>query len=56
MNNKPKFFQCGCCDHYHRTDFWGDCRQDNERFFISQLDEKFGSDGWEEISQEQANA
>jgi hypothetical protein len=26
------FFACGCCASYHRTDFWGDCREDSERF------------------------
>lgn len=23
---------CGGCDHYHRPDFRGDCRNDDERF------------------------
>jgi hypothetical protein len=27
------FFECGCCGAYHRTDFWGDCRENSERFF-----------------------
>lgn len=24
--------ECGCCDQYHRVAFYGDCRNDNERF------------------------
>ena len=24
--------ECGCCEHYHRPDFRGDCRNDDERF------------------------
>jgi hypothetical protein len=28
-----QFLECGCCGAYHRTDFWGDCREDSERFF-----------------------
>lgn len=26
------FIACGCCGGYHRTDFYGDCREDSERF------------------------
>ena len=26
------FIACGCCGSYHRTDFYGDCREDSERF------------------------
>lgn len=25
------FVECGCCGAYHRTDFYGDCREDSER-------------------------
>lgn len=25
------FYECGCCSAYHRIDFRGDCRDDNER-------------------------
>ena len=24
--------ECGCCDHHHRADWWGDCRDDSQRF------------------------
>jgi len=24
--------ECGCCGGYHRPEFSGDCRDDNERF------------------------
>lgn len=27
------FFECGCCGAYHRTDFYGDCREDSERHY-----------------------
>lgn len=26
------FEECGCCGSYHRSDFFGDCREDSERF------------------------
>jgi hypothetical protein len=32
------FFDCGCCGCYHRTDFWGDCRENSERFDEAPLD------------------
>jgi hypothetical protein len=38
-NNKHKFIECGCCGHYHPIDFWGDCRDDSNRFHIVQLEE-----------------
>ena len=25
------FYECGCCCAYHRTDFYGDCRENSER-------------------------
>ena len=33
------YVECGCCGHYHREEFTGDCRQDNERFTIMDLEE-----------------
>jgi hypothetical protein len=27
-----KLKECGGCDHYHRPEFRGDCRNDDERF------------------------
>ena len=27
------FAECGCCGAYHRTDFYGDCREDGERHY-----------------------
>lgn len=26
------FIACGGCGAYHRTDFYGDCREDSERY------------------------
>jgi len=31
------FVHCGSCVAYHRTDFWGDCREDSERFRFDEL-------------------
>lgn len=33
MNNPEyKWIECGCCGAYHRYDYYGDCRNDEERF------------------------
>ena len=29
---KVSMVECGCCECYHREDFWGDCRTDSQRF------------------------
>ena len=31
------FVECGCCGAYHRADFWGDCREDAERYPVPPL-------------------
>ena len=30
--DEDELVECGCCGHYHRPDFAGDCRNDDERF------------------------
>ena len=32
--------ECGCCGHYHRADWHGDCRADSERFADAEDAEK----------------
>ena len=34
-----KYFECGCCGHYHRVGFTGDCREDSERFTWMELED-----------------
>lgn len=31
------FEWCGGCDHYHRADFGGDCRDDAERYTLDEI-------------------
>jgi hypothetical protein len=38
----PVFVECGCCDHWHRPEFTGDCRDDAERFSTSDLEDRYG--------------
>jgi hypothetical protein len=46
---RPQFYACGICDHYHNALWNGDCRQDDARFFVDQLDNRYGVDGWVEV-------
>lgn len=46
---KPKFIECGCCGCMHPLNFSGECRDDDNRFTLDQLDVKYGVLGWEEI-------
>ena len=33
LNPAPvQMVECGCCEQYHRADFYGDCRNDSQRF------------------------
>jgi hypothetical protein len=34
-----KYIECGCCGHYHREGWYGDCREDSERFSMSYLED-----------------
>ena len=45
-DKKPVFVECGCCGHFHRAEWRGDCRDDAERFTADQLDARFGENGW----------
>lgn len=44
------FYECECCGALHSVEWDGDCRQDNARFFAEELDERFGFNGWTEIT------
>jgi len=40
---KPgRYLECGGCGNYHHESFYGDCRDDDERFYFFQLE---GPDG-----------
>lgn len=46
---RPKFYWCGGCDHWHPSGYTGDCRNDKVRFTAQQLDELYpdeNGDGW----------
>ena len=38
MGRKTTYFECSCCGYYHREDYHGDCRNDNKRFTLDQLE------------------
>lgn len=45
----PKFVECGCCGAYHPAEFYGDCRDDSNRLYADELDERYGGLGWKEV-------
>ena len=40
MEATLRFFECGCCGHFHLMTFWGDCRDDNNRFTYDEMEQK----------------
>lgn len=33
------YIECGGCGHYHRQEWYGDCRDNNERFSMNYLED-----------------
>lgn len=50
----PQYYECGGCGAYHDADFCGDCRQDDGRYSMAELDQRYGEAGWTEIAQSEA--
>jgi hypothetical protein len=55
-NVKAQFYYCGGCGHWHPPEFMGDCRDDANRFTTSELEDRYGSDGFEPVNPEDAAA
>ena len=45
-----EFVECGCCSYMHPKDFYGDCRDDENRFCMDDLDRIYGSTGWIDVT------
>ena len=39
MGNPLKFYECGSCGFFHPATFYGDCRDDNNRFTIEEAEQ-----------------
>ena len=50
---RPTFYDCGICGHLHPVIWDGDCRDDNNRYSVDELDSEFGAFGWDEVSMEE---
>jgi hypothetical protein len=48
-----KFYECGCCGEYHREGYYGDCRNDAERFSYDHLIQYFDPEIMEIIDLEE---
>lgn len=48
------FLECGCCGGLHakESDPHIDCRDDRYRFNFSELDTRYGENGWTELTLE----
>lgn len=49
IGEPPRFYECGICGAMHSADWDGDCRQDDARFDVEMLDERYGINGWTEV-------
>ena len=46
----PAYYECGICSQYHAASWTGDCRQDDARFNVEDLDRVHDVDGWREVA------
>lgn len=46
--NPPQFYECGICNCYHPAEWDGDCRDDDNRYAMDELDEIYGH-YWTEV-------
>lgn len=50
-----RYLECGCCGCYHKEDYDGECRDDNERYNLEELEFFSTTDDFEVVSLEQQN-
>jgi len=48
-----RFFECGCCGCYHKEDYCGDCRNDDERYTLEEFEFFSATDDFEVVSLEE---
>lgn len=50
-----RYLECGCCGCYHKEGYGGDCRDDNERYNLDDLEFFSATDDIEIVPLEQQN-
>ncbi len=40
MKRALRFYECGCCGHFHLDTWYGDCREDDNRYTHEEMEEK----------------
>lgn len=57
MSDPQKIIECTVCGEYHRLEYYGDCRNDDERFTYDDLIARFGEEGtgWEQVYDDQTS-
>lgn len=48
-----RYLECGCCGWYHKEGYEGDCRNDDERYTLKELDFFSTTDDFEVVPLEQ---
>lgn len=48
---KPKYYECGICSCFHPVEWNGDCREDEHRYAMDELDNLHGGNGWDQVDQ-----
>jgi hypothetical protein len=43
------YYECGICGCYHPANWNRDCRDDENRFNVEELDAMHGAAGWREV-------
>lgn len=46
LRRLPAYFHCGICEHGHPLGFAGDCRDDDNRFTIFEMERAHGPNGF----------
>ena len=48
-----RLLECGCCGFYHKEGYEGDCRNDNERYTLEEIEFFSATDDIEVVSLEE---
>lgn len=49
------FYECGICDCLHPCQFAGNCREDDKRFALDELEERYGVENVVVVPMDQAD-
>lgn len=53
MTQRPRYYECGICGHIHPWEFNGDCRADDMRFTVNEIEAKHSKTGFEVLTMDE---